>query len=559
MVAHNGSRSASSDSGGRERASNNGPAPAECDRLFALRRYDIVDTPPEEAFDRVAALAASVTDTAIGLVSLVEPNRQWHKAAVGTDVREIDRRHSFCTHALESEDPLVVENLRRDERFQDNPYVDGRAADVPPLRFYAGAPLVTPEGYRLGTVCTLDGRPQSLPDAKVRHLQYLADFAMERIEERLQWNREARQAIHLDVETEREYRAALRHSPVVLARLDRDLRYEWVYNAHADFAPEQMQGRRHDEIESGPGTERFTALTQQVLERGTQHREDISFERPHGTITYDITATPIRAENSDAVIGVLTVALDVTDRKRCEEELERAKAQAREAARLKSALLSNINHEFRTPLTSIISFSRLIDESPELAGEFADRILSGGTRLLRTLNTVMDFAALEGGEMSPTPRLIDLRSVVEKAAGTFQSDAEREGLTLRTAMPDEPVSARLDPYHTERICVHLLSNAVKFTESGTVTIGGAPSDDGVGLWVEDTGIGIDPSFQPDVFDEFTQSSSGFARTHDGNGLGLTVVRRLVRQMDGTVEVDSTPGQGTRVTVRVPHAPWEACT
>ena len=554
MVAHNNSRSASSDSGDREGASNNGTALAECDRLFALRRYNIVDTPPEEAFDRIAALAASVVDTQVGLVSLVEKNRQWHKAAVGTEVREIDRRHSFCTHAIEEEGPMVVENLSRDARFRDNPYVDGRAADVPPLRFYAGAPLVTPEGHRLGTVCTLDVRPQSLSGAKRRHLRYLADLAMERIEERLQWTREARQAVHLDVETMREYRTALRHSPIVLARVDRDLRYEWIYNAHQDFAPEQMMGRRHDELESGSGVERLMALKRTTLEQGTQRRGEIAFERSNGTITYDITATPIREEAGDRVIGVLTAALDVTDRKRCEKALERAKAEAREAARLKSALLSNVNHEFRTPLTSIISFSRLIDESPELAGDFAGRILSAGTRLLRTLNTVMDYAALEGGEMTPTLQRVDLRTVLREVVRHFRTDVERQGLTLQVEMPDAPVWVRLDPYHVERACVHLLSNALKFTEAGTITVGVEPGDGTVAVWVEDTGIGIGSEFQPHVFDEFTQASQGYSRTHEGNGLGLTVVQRLVRQMEGGVDVSSTPGDGTRVTLRFPNEP-----
>jgi len=557
MVAHDGADSFSNGNGGHDSStSENGVTGAECDRLFALRRYDIVDTPPEEAFDRIAELAASVVDTKVGLVSLVEENRQWHKAAVGTDVREIERRHSFCTHAIEDEGPMVVENLHRDERFRNNPYVDGRAADVPPLRFYAGAPLVTAEGYRLGTVCTLDVRPHSLSAVKGRHLQYLADLAMERIEERRQWTREARQAAHLDVETTREYRTALRHAPIVLARVDRDLRYEWIYNAHADFAPEQMLGRRHDEFESGGGVERLMALKRTTLERGTQHRREIAFERSNGTITYDITATPIREEAGERVIGVLTAALDVTDRKRFEKTLERAQAEAREAARLKSALLSNVNHEFRTPLTSIISFSRLIDDSPELADDFAGRILSAGTRLLRTLNTVMDYAALEGGEMTPTLQRVDLRAVVREVVRDFQSDAEQEGLVLQSEIPDAPVRGRLDPYHVERACVHLLSNALKFTEAGTITVGVEPGAGTVAVWVEDPGIGIDPAFQPHVFDEFTQASRGYSRTHEGNGLGLTVVQRLVRQMEGTVEVSSTPGDGTRVTLRFPNDPLD---
>lgn len=554
MVVQKGSGSSSNGSGGRRLRGRGDEAAAECDRLFALRRYAIVDTPPEEAFDRIAELATSVVNADIGLVSLVEKDRQWHKATIGTDLREIDREHSFCTHAIKTEGPMVVENLRHDDRFADNPYVDEGKSKGPRFCFYAGAPLVSPEGYRLGTVCTLDPEPQPLSEAKMRHLQYLADEAMERIEERLGWNREARRAVCLDVEAAREYETALRHSPIVLARADRDLRYEWVYNAHADFAPEQVRGKRDDELDAGPGVNQLMALKRQTLTQGTQRRREITFERSGGTITYDVTATPIFGADGTTVIGVLTASMDVTERKRCEQQLERAKAEVREAARLKSALLSNINHEFRTPLTAIISFSRLIDESPELAGDFASRILSGGKRLLRTLNTVMDFAALEAGEMTPTPRLIDLRSVVKKAVGNFESDADREELALRVERPDSPVSAQLDPYHAERICVHLLSNAFKFTEAGAVTIGVEQTDARIALWVEDSGIGIDPALQPQVFDEFAQASRGNERTHEGNGLGLTIVRRLAHQMDGTVHMNSTPGQGTRVTVRFPPAP-----
>jgi len=540
-------------SGGSSRG--DGAPSAEAHRLFALQRYGILDTPPEEAYDRLAELAAAVGDTAIGLVSLVAADRQWHKAVHGTDMQAVRREHSFCTHAIESSGPMVVEDLSEDERFADNPYVASGAPERPSLRFYAGAPLVSPEGYRLGTVCALDVEPQSPPAATVRHLGYLADLVVERLEERLRWDAErARVAGHVEDEV-REFQMALRHSPVAIGRVDRELRYEWAYNSYVDFAPEDVVGRRDDELDSGPGVQRLMDLKQQVLGRGEQRCQEITFERAHGTTTYDITAIPI--QEAGRTVGVLTTALDITDRKRCDQALAGAATEGQEAQRMKKALLANVNHEFRTPLTSIISFSRLIDETPALAEDFAGRILSGGQRLLRTLNTVMDFAALEGGEMPPTPQLLDLREAVVAVADAFRADAERAGLSLATRMPDAPVPARLDAHHVERIGTHLMSNALKFTEEGTVTVGVGHEGDGVRFWVEDTGIGIEPDAQPHVFDEFAQASTGYDRTHEGNGLGLTIVRRLVEQMGGTVRVDSTPGTGTRVTVCVPAADPEA--
>lgn len=532
-----------------------GAPSAEAHRLFALQRYGILDTPPEEAYDRLAELAAAVGDTAIGLVSLVAADRQWHKATHGTDVQAVPREHSFCTHAIEASGPMVVEDLSEDERFAGNPYVGGSQAGTPPLRFYAGAPLVSPEGYRLGTVCALDVTPQSPPAATVRHLEYLADLVVERLEERRRWDAErARVAGQVEDEV-REYQMALRHSPVAIGRVDRNLRYEWAYNSYVDFAPADVEGRRDDELDSGPGVQQLMALKRQVLAGGEKRRQEITFERAHGATTYDITAIPIREEGRTA--GVLTTALDVTDRKRGEQALARAAAEVREAQRMRKALLANVNHEFRTPLTSIISFSRLIDDTPALAEDFAARILSGGKRLLRTLNTVMDFAALEGGEMRPAPQLLDLREAVPAVAEAFRTEAERAGLSLATCMPDAPVPARLDAHHIQRIGAHLMSNALKFTQEGTVTVGAAREDDGVRFWVEDTGIGIEPDAQPHVFDEFAQASTGYDRTHEGNGLGLTIVRRLTQQMGGTVQVDSTPGTGTRVTLRFPAADPEA--
>ena len=137
------------------------PAPLPHDderRLRALRALLILDTPPEERFDRVVRFAADEFEMPIVLVSLVDASRQWFKARVGLDVCETDRESSFCGHAITAAGILVVENALEDERFHDNPLVAG----PPGIRFYAGAPLQLPGGATVGTLCMIDRRPRTL-------------------------------------------------------------------------------------------------------------------------------------------------------------------------------------------------------------------------------------------------------------------------------------------------------------------------------------------------------------------------------------------------------------
>lgn len=148
------------------------PIPAgEAARLRALRSYDVLDTAFERGFDDLAAIAARALDAPVALVSLVDGTRQWFKARVGTDVAETSRECSFCAHAiLESQDCFVVEDAAADPRFSDNPLVTGEFG----LRFYAGAPLVTPEGHALGTLCVVDRVPRTLSDRDAETLKGLA-------------------------------------------------------------------------------------------------------------------------------------------------------------------------------------------------------------------------------------------------------------------------------------------------------------------------------------------------------------------------------------------------
>ncbi|WP_123069864.1 GAF domain-containing protein [Massilia aurea] len=146
----------------------------EASRLAALYELLILDTPPEERFDKIAQFAASEFDMPIVLITLLDVERQWFKARVGTDVCETGRDLSFCSHAILSDATMVVEDALQDPRFADNPLVTG----APHIRFYAGAPLALPSGLRLGTLCLIDRRPRTLDALDLGILGTLRDLAV---------------------------------------------------------------------------------------------------------------------------------------------------------------------------------------------------------------------------------------------------------------------------------------------------------------------------------------------------------------------------------------------
>lgn len=154
------------------------PIPADEDeRLSALRELLLLDTPPEERFDRLARFVAEQLDVPIALLTLVDGQRQWFKARVGIDATETPRDISFCGHAIMKNDVFIVEDASRDPRFSDNPLVTGE----PHIRFYAGAPLSAPGGHRIGTLCVIDTVPRTLGPVELSILDALRRLANETV------------------------------------------------------------------------------------------------------------------------------------------------------------------------------------------------------------------------------------------------------------------------------------------------------------------------------------------------------------------------------------------
>jgi len=313
------------------------------------------------------------------------------------------------------------------------------------------------------------------------------------------------------------------------------------------------------------------------LSAGKSVTDEVVNYRKDGTPYYvRWRIAPIQNDDGETTHFV-SVQQDVTAEKEREQELEHrvqertqalreARDEAERSNRLKSALLANMHHEIRTPLTSIIGFAQSIGE--EAAGadsglpmvqRFAGLIEKSGRRLLDALTAVLNLAQLEAGEMKLSRETVDAADELEKAAEQFAVEAEKKDVSLTIESPDAPLWATADPDGLQLVLKSLIGNAVKFTgEGGTVTGRARTEEAMVVVEVEDTGIGMDPASVPDLFDAFQQASEGMGREYEGTGLGLTITKEAVDQMDGSLEVETEEGTGTRVTVRFPRAEESGC-
>jgi len=275
-------------------------------------------------------------------------------------------------------------------------------------------------------------------------------------------------------------------------------------------------------------------------------------QRPDGTV---IAQRRVRMPDG----GILVTYSDVTERRRVEADLRRARDEAELASRSKTEFLANMSHELRTPLNAVIGFSDIL--SGELFGQLGDRryrdyardIRESGLHLLKLINDVLDVAKIEHGEVAIDDEIIDVRAAMESCVRVVRERAAAASVTVAVDPHADLPPLRADSRRLKQILLNLLSNAVKFTQAGgRVTIEAAADDErGYRISVSDTGIGIAPEDMATALRPFGQIDSSLARQYQGTGLGLPLSKAMAELHGGGLELASTPGQGTTATVWLP--------
>jgi PAS domain S-box-containing protein len=382
-------------------------------------------------------------------------------------------------------------------------------------------------------------------------------------------------------ESERKYRELVEHANSIILRWTRDGRILFLNEfgqrffgyTGAEIHGRHVTGTIVPETESGGRN--LPPLMEEICANPAAFEQNVNENmRRNGEHVWIAWTNKVVLDQKGEVAEILSIGVDITARKRIEEELREthgslehrvaqrtaelavARDRAEAADRTKSAFLATMSHELRTPLNSIIGFTGLLLQG--LAGPLNTEqakqlrmVKDSGQHLLALINDVLDISKIEAGQIEIASAPFDLREAIQKVVQTVSPLADRKQLGLVTRVTADVYQITSDRRRVEQVLLNLLGNAVKFTERGSITLAADCAPGSVKISVADTGAGIKPEDLEKLFQPFRQLDTGLTRQHEGTGLGLAICRRLVERLGGTISVESEPGKGSRFSFTLP--------
>jgi PAS domain S-box-containing protein len=292
----------------------------------------------------------------------------------------------------------------------------------------------------------------------------------------------------------------------------------------------------------------------EAIKTGSYEEEGWRVRKDGTKFWASVTITPIQ-EDSGVIAGFIKVTRDLSEKKLHQSELEKARDEAILANALKSKFVANISHEIRTPLSGIIGLSELIVANKEIKPdlhEAAVRIFDSAKYLLQLLNDLLDFAKLEAGRVEVERIPFDVRAIVDQVHGLTKAIASEKSLHYQVNIDENvPRISISDPTKIRQILLNFISNAFKFTETGSVNIDVELDGENILYSVKDTGIGISESQIEKLFKPFIQAHESTSRLFGGTGLGLSIAQQYIELMGGSIGLNSKPGSGTTVWFTLP--------
>ncbi|MFN3932469.1 MAG: ATP-binding protein [Brevundimonas sp.] len=511
----------------------------EAVRLDMVRSFGLVDQPRAPQHNEIAALAGDLAGTRWALVSLVEAERNWYSG--GRDYAPADgcRWSSFCTHVIAEPDRVMwVADAREDFRFARNPHVVG----APNLRFYAGAPVLVND-HAVGVVCVFDTEPKAFDPSLASSLSRLAFVVAEDLAAR---------------HRARSWYAALLASADALIECDdQGTITDWSEGAEQLFgySGAEALGGNVDMIVPGDLKARHRRGLEQWRHSGgarvERRIELVACRKDQSRVDIELWMS---VAHEQGVPHIHAHIRDISERKAQAAALRRATAEAEAANEAKTVFLTNMSHELRTPLNGVIGVADLLAGTEQSAHqrELTDLIRASSDQLGRLIGDILDLARIEAGELVLSDAPMVLADIVEAVLSLSDLAAQEKGLALFAELaPDVAVEVMGDPLRLKQVLTNLVSNAVKFTDRGSVSLHVSRDGDRHRFEVRDTGPGFDNEQRAVIFGRFQQADGTITRRFGGSGLGLSISRELAVAMGGDLDCRGEPGKGATFWFTLP--------
>ena len=527
----------------------------ETARQARLENLGVLDSLPQKAFDDITTLASAICGTPIALISLVDNDRQWFKSRVGLDATQTSREVAFCSHAiLTPAEVFEVEDATCDPRFSDNPLVK----EAPDIRFYAGAPIVTDDGFALGTVCVIDRETRQLDEAQRRSLQSLSSLVATLLEhEKSAHDEQLREA--KEASRRNEVLTALNASGLdLMSFVDTDYIYRYVNQTYLSYWSRERGHIEGQCVSALMGEAVFHKTVkphfdQALAGKQVDYEADIDFP---GSGKRHVEVTYLPARNTDGTIsGVIVRAHDITSLKQREDQLLDTVTKLEHKTLEQERFIHIVSHDLREPINTINNFASLLggDSEPGLSERgkrYLAFVAAGGERMKTLLNDLLGFLQLERHAVDKRP--VDLAQLASEVRDDLTATVAHTG--GRIAFGHMPM-AHGDSSLLRIALQNLVTNALKFVADGTnpvVEISAVSASGRLLISVRDNGIGMEIDQSQRIFEMFHRLHT--RKAYAGTGLGLSIVRRIAELHGGKIAVHSEPGKGSTFTLDLPAGP-----
>ncbi len=511
----------------------------EIERIKALHSYQILDSESEKEYDDLVLIASQICGTPMSVISLIDQNRQWNKAKVGLNADEIPRHMTFCTHAIQTDKTLIVEDATQDSRFKDNPFVVGE----PNLRFYAGAQLQTSDGYNLGALCVMDSKPLKLSANQIQTLEALARQVVELLELRISLRTEKTLSQKL-VENKNLIDSLFQTCPLMMGIVE--LRNEKI--VHISDNPAMNEFFEKNKIEFDQKTSIAIGIDPETKKTWVEmYKKSAKDLKP---VYFDCNLeTPVGTKHLSAVVNLISsnsldprfsfIIVDRTLEIKSLKILEAERAKMIQSSRLTTLgeMAGSIAHEINNPLAVIKASAQLLEielgksegyNSTKIEAALK-RIDSTVSRISKIIKGLRSFA--RDGHADPMAS-VNLHQLVTEALELCQSRFKSHGVDMEfETLENSFVQGRA--VELAQVIINLLNNAydaVNECSLKKVKISIQACENNYAIVVEDSGPGIPQDIQEKIMDPFfTTKPLG-----QGTGLGLSISKGIIESHGGQI-------------------------